>query len=827
MRKAHFLTATILLGLVFITSGCASSGLNGIACNNHADCPAEQACMEGYCQTLPACVTDEDCSFGSYCLSGNCTAANPCSSWKDCPEENTDCIDGYCRPMEIEPGCLSDADCEADQYCDLMTQSCRLKGSDQGSTDCVLDQECLSGYYCDTELGICLPDSDPDGDVPQPDGDIPSDTDGDSTTDGDEPIDGDDAPINYGNLCKPCVVDSDCNNTGSDLCLEDQSGQKFCGRICSDTDPCPPEYFCAFIGGAANEQCLPTNGYCSEVQTDGDQAVDGDAGGPCSGGCVTGAYNDICYGDQLCVCANDSFSLTDCTDICAGQGAYDHCGYSTVIHMDKCFCEGDADGDDPSGVCEGFTGTDIQGCCKNNDPCDYGDDGFCDCDTFCDWDRTDCLDDIPCPGYTGSNDLCCNLGNWCSYDNDGTCDCGGTCDWEVGDCGGNQGEVCPGYEGLDPCCYTDDPCEKAGDGACACDGACGWDSVDCTFCDGYTGSSNCCKPSDPCGYKRNNICDCDDTCSWDDRDCSQSGIGVHCGACPCSAGHTCLEYTNFATTFCAQNCNNGENCPAGSTCDGVWCIPDITQAFCLDAGNLQMIDACSSVLDIECAAGKVCQGGACVPEVADGDLGPDGDIAYEGELPLECAGSCSDEYPYTCFGDELCLCENGQLTMQDCLSLCTENGFETYVECSYSASSEMDVCYCSDPAGTCTAPIQIRSLPFSDSNSTAGAGSNLETDMCGLLDGTGPEKVYLFEAVADQSVNFSVTPETSGFDIQLAIRTDCSNNPDQCLGSDDYSNGGEEITITFNVAGSYWITVDGYQGGDSGSYTLTATDIGK
>jgi len=38
-----------------------------------------------------------------------------------------------------------------------------------------------------------------------------------------------------------------------------------------------------------------------------------------------------------------------------------------------------------------------------------------------------------CPGYTG-DDLCCTIDDWCMYADDGFCDCDGFCDWDESDC---------------------------------------------------------------------------------------------------------------------------------------------------------------------------------------------------------------------------------------------------------------------------------------------------------------------------------------------------------------------------------------------------------
>ena len=66
-------------------------------------------------------------------------------------------------------------------------------------------------------------------------------------------------------------------------------------------------------------------------------------------------------------------------------------------------------------------------CCSPTDPCDYANDGVCDCPGEA-WDSSDCSGDSD-PGYSD----CCSPTDPCNFANDGYCDCPGE-SWDSNDC---------------------------------------------------------------------------------------------------------------------------------------------------------------------------------------------------------------------------------------------------------------------------------------------------------------------------------------------------------------------------------------------------------
>jgi hypothetical protein len=104
---------------------------------------------------------------------------------------------------------------------------------------------------------------------------------------------------------------------------------------------------------------------------------------------------------------------------------------------------------------DNWYGEDGDGCCSPSNPCDWADDGWCDCGGIYEWDLHDCQ------GWSGDvyyfEDVYCEEG--CSY-------------YDVTVDGGE-------YDAQYNCCSEWDPCNWANDGMCDCKGMFGWDSQDC------------------------------------------------------------------------------------------------------------------------------------------------------------------------------------------------------------------------------------------------------------------------------------------------------------------------------------------------------------
>jgi len=95
--------------------------------------------------------------------------------------------------------------------------------------------------------------------------------------------------------------------------------------------------------------------------------------------------------------------------------------------------------------------------------------------------------------YSDNVGGCCGPADPCDWANDGWCDCGGNYKWDMHDCQGWANDVyaiedvycddgCSYYDVSDAlynCCSEWDPCNWSNDGMCDCKGMFGWDYLDC------------------------------------------------------------------------------------------------------------------------------------------------------------------------------------------------------------------------------------------------------------------------------------------------------------------------------------------------------------
>ena len=160
-------------------------------------------------------------------------------------------------------------------------------------------------------------------------------------------------------------------------------------------------------------------------------------------------------------------------------------------------------------------------------------------------------------------------------------------------------------------------------------------------------------------------------------DCADAG-GHQCETCgpgaACSAGYTCITYTGTEISFCVLDCDNGETCPADSSCvtqdTDHWCIPDILSASCSEndvyyhdaCGNQTKVAECDDALEI------------CNPNSGECDA-----IIF---VEDDCSNNADDD------DDSLTDCADDDCTYD------TDCGW-TGVQCS--------ICDINDSAGTCAA----------------------------------------------------------------------------------------------------------------------------
>jgi|GEM_PF-1416032 len=128
-------------------------------------------------------------------------------------------------------------------------------------------------------------------------------------------------------------------------------------------------------------------------------------------------------------------------------------------------------------------------------------------------------------------------------------------------------------------------------------------------------------------------------------------------------------------------------------------------------------------------------------------------------------------------------------------------------------------CVAAPLGNSCTNPIAVGSLPFSDTNDTTGVPNEYAT-LTGACDGnTGygggaGELVYSFTPA--ETAYYDIATSGSSFDLAIYIVTDCSDLANSCL---DSSDPGSLDGILLDAGTEYFVVVDGYSSGE-GAYTL-------
>jgi hypothetical protein len=130
-------------------------------CATSAECPPSAFCFQEQC-VVARCTTRDDCPAGARCAGGLCAdPLDDCTQDADCARGDVCFPDGKC-----DPGCLSDADCSDDKYCDTGARLCATGCRDSLSCDpglicganrrCACNEtSCLGELVCD--LGACVP----------------------------------------------------------------------------------------------------------------------------------------------------------------------------------------------------------------------------------------------------------------------------------------------------------------------------------------------------------------------------------------------------------------------------------------------------------------------------------------------------------------------------------------------------------------------------------------------------------------------------------------------------------------------------------------------
>lgn len=81
-------------------------------------------------------------------------------------------------------------------------------------------------------------------------------------------------------LCGGCQSTADC---AEGACLvNNETGERFCGRRCDDASDCPDGFECIAVQGVSSSQCVPSSSTCDEPRTPSEEPTDGgvDDAGP-------------------------------------------------------------------------------------------------------------------------------------------------------------------------------------------------------------------------------------------------------------------------------------------------------------------------------------------------------------------------------------------------------------------------------------------------------------------------------------------------------------------------------------------------------------------
>jgi hypothetical protein len=288
---------------------CATQGINtgDCLCNDNSACVqdggAPTVCNpSGFCQVKVGCVTNADCESQEYCDTtvSECVTGTGCSSDLDCP------IGTICAVLQgsCVPGCHSNGDCPRGDPCTCANGSecsCPIDGGD------FVDPAGYDRSQC--EIGACRTDTCA-GDTSL----CPYNDDCTGQPDGGLSVCEPDPRMNV--LCQNCTIGpgatgDECSvpaSQGADFCLIDlHGGNLFCGVDCSQGQGCPSGYECDDVvvltqnPCASDSQCTPSKIACS-----GDANCPTDsqctASGQCGGFCVADEGN----GQGFCTCVTNA-----------------------------------------------------------------------------------------------------------------------------------------------------------------------------------------------------------------------------------------------------------------------------------------------------------------------------------------------------------------------------------------------------------------------------------------------------------------------------------------------------------------------------------------
>jgi len=145
---------SVLASLLLAVAGCSAEGDkpggSGSTCVSSADCGSGLICTDGRCTTAPDGGGDVDGGGGTDGGGGSCLPADRCGSV--CCADGEECVDDTCLAS-----CESGLRCGAALACCADGDLCISEECVTPGDTCTEELDCEVGWYCDAELGRCLP----------------------------------------------------------------------------------------------------------------------------------------------------------------------------------------------------------------------------------------------------------------------------------------------------------------------------------------------------------------------------------------------------------------------------------------------------------------------------------------------------------------------------------------------------------------------------------------------------------------------------------------------------------------------------------------------
>lgn len=229
-------TAITLLTILCLAASLSACGADGdkSSCNVDGDCLDGRKCNYDQLADLGQCM---EATVEGFFM---CSTANPCPAGQFC-------FNGFCAP-----GCMTDADCADNQYCDTLMQHSAHMCVNKEVPTCASDGDCASNQTC--MQGLCSAVSVQQQCTPRPDGQDGCDVYSICLDMGEV-----DEEVNSCVSFPPCPQDGQCpvGQVGSVCNEQDIPGkERIClTSLCKDAGNCPAAFQCLVPGGGSLGMC--------------------------------------------------------------------------------------------------------------------------------------------------------------------------------------------------------------------------------------------------------------------------------------------------------------------------------------------------------------------------------------------------------------------------------------------------------------------------------------------------------------------------------------------------------------------------------------------